>query len=212
MTKETFTGLSEQGMLEYVNERLKNGGNAAAICREFDLSRNYITKRLTGYKYNRTIKQYEPKAGSMAGKKDNYKPATKVADEAESEQLDVIQPQTTKQLQNNYSVEEYKSSQTVVDPNMAEMLKVKKDLLELAGLKSDIQEMLEWYALNSSVVETPSLAIDSDEFKGDLKPRSFKLYENVRSELSEFLAEHKSFKAQDIVNKAILEFVRKYKK
>ena len=54
------------------------------------------------------------------------------------------------------------------------------------------------------------LRIRSKEFTGDLQPRSYKLYENVREALKDFTEQHKEYKAQDIVNKAIMEFISKY--
>jgi hypothetical protein len=64
---------------------------------------------------------------------------------------------------------------------------------------------------NNKVKEENELRIRSQEFTGDLQPRSYKLYENVREALKDFTEKHKEYKAQDIVNKAIMEFITRYK-
>ena len=71
--------------------------------------------------------------------------------------------------------------------------------------------MIEWYRLNNTVIEDNELKIDLKEFTGDLQPRSYKLYENVREALKDFTEKHKEYKAQDIINKAIMEFITRYK-
>ena len=63
---------------------------------------------------------------------------------------------------------------------------------------------------NNKVKEGNELRIRSQEFTGDLQPRSYKLYQNVREALKDLTEKHKEYKAQDIVNKAIMEFVTKY--
>ena len=66
------------------------------------------------------------------------------------------------------------------------------------------------YKKNKDKRSENELRIRSKEFTGDLQPRSYKLYENVREALKDFTEQHKEYKAQDIVNKAIMEFITKY--
>ena len=66
------------------------------------------------------------------------------------------------------------------------------------------------YKKNKANGSENELRIRSKEFTGDLQPRSYKLYQNVREALKDFTEKHKEYKAQDIVNKAIMEFVTKY--
>ena len=68
----------------------------------------------------------------------------------------------------------------------------------------------EYYKKNKEKESENELRIRSKEFTGDLQPRSYKLYENVREALKDFTEQHKEYKAQDIVNKAIMEFISKY--
>ena len=48
---------------------------------------------------------------------------------------------------------------------------------------------------NNNVAEGNELRIRSKEFTGDLQPRSYKLYENVREALKDFTEKHKEYKA-----------------
>jgi len=80
--------------------------------------------------------------------------------------------------------------------------------------KKLLQELEEGTAKLSAKVDSDSkrLKIDCRDFIGDTQSRSYRLYENVREALNDFTEEYREYKAQDIVNKAILEFIEKYKK
>lgn len=73
-----------------------------------------------------------------------------------------------------------------------------------------LNEMYEWYKLESSkkVVATESLKID--DFKGDIVVRSYKLYETIQKDFTDFCKANNKYKVQDILSQAIKEFLEKY--
>ena len=178
--------ISQEQLKDYVNSRLQAGDTLKDISEEHGVNRNYISRKLKDYILNRETKQFEIK------------------------ELEVIDGQiTTEELQANYTTEElhynYTTGELQLNNNNL------SDLMEIIKAKEDIISMIEWYKLNNTVIEDNELKIDSREFTGDLQPRSYKLYENVREALKDFTEQHKEYKAQDIVNKAIMEFITRYK-
>jgi len=188
--------ISQEQLKDYVNARLQAGDTIKDISEEQEVNRNYISRKLKDYVLNKESKQYEPKA------------VESIEGQITTEELQGNY--TTKHLQNDYTTEElhYNYTTKELQLNNSNL----NDLMELIKAKEDIKNMIEWYKLNNTVVEAHELKIDSKEFTGDLQPRSYKLYENVREALKDFTEKHKEYKAQDIVNKAIMEFVLKYGK
>lgn len=61
------------------------------------------------------------------------------------------------------------------------------------------------------ITTAPLITISSGEFIGELKTRSFKVYENILNDFIDFCSENKSFRQQDLTTQALHEFMEKYK-
>ena len=79
--------------------------------------------------------------------------------------------------------------------------------------KSEITKVLEWFKnikekeVNASV---HNLVIDHKELKGNTITRSFRLYEKIAKKLDKFTEQNKELKVMDIINQALLEFIKKH--
>lgn len=62
-----------------------------------------------------------------------------------------------------------------------------------------------------SSTERKSLKIDSSVFKGDIIPRTFKLYKTTSLKFTQFCNEHRELKMQEILTVALEEFMEKHK-
>ncbi len=145
----------------------------------------------------------------------NYKSITKVN-----------KKKTTKDDKNNTKVNKIKAekvnkSNTKVNEPSTEILvykdnikvnaKIQNDLLEIAGLKNKINEMLSWYETkHKNVVEIPELKLSQKHFTGEITVKSFRIYTDIIKKFENFANKHSQYKTQDLVSQAILEFIEKY--
>ena len=186
--------MSQEELKDYINSRLEAGDILKDISEEHGVNRNYISRKLKDYTLDRETKLYKLREIEVIDGQVTTEELQRNYQEHQEEK------ETTKQLPSNYQV----TGELQLDKSKI------NDLIELVEAKKDIISMIEWYRLNNTVIEDNELKIDLKEFTGDLQPRSYKLYENVREALKDFTEKHKEYKAQDIVNKAIMEFVTKY--
>lgn len=191
MNKQNFMSLNFKEQLAFVNEKLRNKElSVNKIEKQIGLSKGYLSRafKRNGHTFDTIKGLYSLK------NQDNYETTTKV--------VEIKKELTTNKLQNNYSKE----------IEIFNTEKIKKDFLEVSKMKEDLRKIIEWYYKNHNVIKEHNLQINQDLFEGDLSPRSFKLYENVKNRLNNFISNNKSYKAQDIVNFAILDFLDKYEK
>ena len=187
--------MSQEELKDYINSRLEAGDILKDISEEHGVNRNYISRKLKDYTLDRETKLYKLREIEVIDGQVTTEELQRNYQEHQEEK------ETTKQLPSNYQV----TGELQLDKSKI------NDLIELVEAKKDIISMIEWYRLNNTVIEDNELKIDLKEFTGDLQPRSYKLYENVREALKDFTEKHKEYKAQDIVNKAIMEFITRYK-
>lgn len=84
-----------------------------------------------------------------------------------------------------------------------------KELEDIKSMYSKFEEMYEWYELQRKVVEKEHLRIEAND--SEVVTRSFKIYGDVYKEFMLLCKEHKEYKVQDLVSKALEEFCIKYK-
>lgn len=78
---------------------------------------------------------------------------------------------------------------------------------------NEIMEMLEWYREQKNIKEAEIIELPiSEELKGNIVTRSFKIYENVLEKYNQFCEENPRLKKQDIINMAIIEYIRNFNK
>lgn len=194
MNKTEFNDLDVMEQIEYINKSLLEGNTLTNICKSIGIGRSTIRDRFkkVSYEYNKSINQYESivevieaetiaPAGANKPIKEDVKPFVQ-----ESSNLVV-------------GTELYKNNEILIN-----MINNYDDNL------SKLNELYDWYKLQSSnkVVQTEKFKVD--DFEGDIVVRSYKLYEPIQREFLEFCKKNNKYKVQDILSQALKEFLDKY--
>ena len=82
-------------------------------------------------------------------------------------------------------------------------------------MKEQLKEIIQEYSKNKNIIdvpEEPELKIDLSKFKGELKGRLIKVYDNINKDWIKFCKKNNQFKMQDLYSLALLEFMNRYKK
>lgn len=195
MNKTEFNNLEVLEQIEYINKSLLEGNTLTNICKSIGIGRSTIRDRFkkVSYEYNKSINQYESivevieaetiaPAGANKPIKEDIKPFVQ-----ESSNLVV-------------GTELYKNNEILIN-----MINNYDDNL------SKLNELYDWYKLQSSnkVVQTEKFKVD--DFEGDIVVRSYKLYESIQREFLEFCKRNNKYKVQDILSQFIKEGLEKYK-
>jgi len=117
----------------------------------------------------------------------------------------------TKVNKSNIKVNEPSTEILVYKDNIKVNTKIQNDLLEIAGLKNKINEMLSWYeAKHKNVVEVPELKLSQKHLTGEIIVKSFRIYTDIIKKFENFANKHSQYKTQDLVSQALLEFIERY--
>jgi hypothetical protein len=85
---------------------------------------------------------------------------------------------------------------------------------EFKNQESVIKELLEWYKsskLNENIIEIPQISLDKTRLQGEIKTRSFKIYQQVLEDFKAYCEKHGEYKQQDLLSMALIEYMSKYK-
>ena len=195
MNKTEFNNLEVLEQIEYINKSLLEGNTLTNICKSIGIGRSTIRDRFkkVSYEYNKAINQYESiveivEAGTIA-------PA-----EANEPIKEDIKPFVQESSNLVVGTELYKNNEILIN-----MINNYDDNL------SKLNELYDWYKLQSSnkVVQTERFKVD--DFEGDIVVRSYKLYEPIQKEFLEFCKRNNKYKVQDILSQFIKEGLEKYK-
>jgi len=85
-----------------------------------------------------------------------------------------------------------------------------QSLQELLSMKDDIKECID-KSKATDVIEPVELKVDKNRFKGELKGRLIKVYDNVNTEWINFCKSNSQFKMQDLYSMALLDYIGKFK-
>ena len=183
MTRKEFDKLKVLDQIEYINKSLLGGYTVTGICNYIGIGRSTIRDRFekVGYKYNKTINQYETIVEVIETEPEPIKEAIEPVIQESSNLVVETDSDILTTIINNY------------DDNM-----------------NKLNEMYNWYKLQSSnkVVETEKFKVD--DFEGDIVVRSYKLYEPIQKDFLEFCKRNNKYKVQDILSQALKEFLDKY--
>ena len=184
MNRTDFDALEVLEQIKYINKSLLEGYTVTGICNHIGIGRSTIRDRFekVGYKYNKTINQYESIIEVIEAEPELIREAIEPVIQESSNLVVETDSDILTTIINNY------------DDNM-----------------NKLNEMYNWYKLQSSnkVVETEKLKID--DFEGDIVVRSYKLYESIQKEFTEFCKINNKYKVQDILCQFIKEGLEKYK-
>ena len=184
MRRIDFDKLEEIDQIEYINKELLKGNTLTSICENIPVSRSAIRNRFRkiGYEYNKLNNQYESIVEIV---------------EAESVENVEIKPMTQQ------------SSKKVVGADNEILINI---INNYEDNLSKLNELYSWYELqinNDNVVDTEKLSIE--DFEGEIVVRSYKLYESIQKDFTEFCKRNNKYKVQDILSQALKEFLDKYK-
>lgn len=191
MNKTEFNNLDVLEQIEYINKNLLEGNTLTNVCKNIGIGRSTIRDRFkkVSYEYNKTINQYESIVEIIE--------AEKVAQTGEKEPIkEDIKP--IKQSSSNLVV----GTDNEILTNL---------INNYDNMNNKLNEMYDWYKLQSSnkVVQTEKFKVD--DFEGDIVVRSYKLYEPIQREFLEFCKKNNKYKVQDILSQALKEFLDKYR-
>ena len=191
MNKTEFNSLEVLEQIEYINKSLLEGNTLTNICKSIGIGRSTIRDRFkkVSYEYNKAINQYESiveivEAGTIAPAEANepIKEDIKPVIQQSSNLVVGTDNEILTSLINNYD-----------------------------DMNNKLNEMYDWYKLQSSnkVVQTEKFKVD--DFEGDIVVRSYKLYEPIQREFLEFCKKNNKYKVQDILSQFIKDGLEKYK-
>ncbi len=183
MNKDTFNKLSINEQVEYFNKELVKGNNLTNICKSINIGRSTVSDRFKkiNYKFNKQTNQYE------------------IIENNDSNTYVI------KHIDNNT----YNTSiaDTVNDVINISSEDIKQNLLELANNYKIIQEIINDYKRNTSVVKK-QIIIDLPQ--SDSKVTTLRINEEVAKIFNEFANKNSQFKKVDLLSQALLDFVRNH--
>ena len=190
MNKTEFNNLEVMEQIEYINNQLMEGNTLTNICKSIGIGRSTIRDRFkkVSYEYNKAINQYE----SI---------------------VEIIEAETIAPAGANKPIKEdikpfvQESSNLVVGTDNEILTSL---INNYDDMNNKLNEMYDWYKLQSSnkVVQTEKFKVD--DFEGDIVVRSYKLYEPIQREFLEFCKRNNKYKVQDILSQFIKEGLEKY--
>ena len=116
----------------------------------------------------------------------------------------------------NQKTKKYESSSVVIAaPKKSDTIGNEKTdnrvLLKLISeINTKVVEMYDWYTDQINVIEPVELKIENRE-DNSTTTKSYKIYSDTERKFQEFCKCHKQYKVQDLISKAIDEFIDKYK-
>ena len=191
MNKKEFNSLDVMQQIKYINSQLIEGNTLTNVCKSIGIGRSTIRDRFkkVSYEYNKTINQYE----SIIEIIEAIEPALPAgASEPIKEDITPVIQQ---------------SSNLVVGTDNEILTSL---INNYDDMNIKLNEMYNWYKLQSSnkVVQTEKFKVD--DFEGDIVVRSYKLYEPIQKDFLEFCKRNNKYKVQDILSQALKEFLDKY--
>lgn len=185
MNKDIFNELDILEQIDFINKKLKEGYSLSKLDNENIISsRKTISNRFkkVGYELNKESNQYE-------------------------NTIEIVKPEVKEIITTNTQKQE--SSNIVVRGDQVNNKALEQLILNYADMNDKLNEVYKWYqeSSNNVVIEDK---LEIDDFEGKVVVRSYKLYEPIQKEFSEFCVSSK-FRVQDIVSQAFKEFLDKYK-
>ncbi|HJF35960.1 MAG TPA: DUF4250 domain-containing protein [Clostridium perfringens] len=188
MLRIDFDKLEIIEQIEYINNKLIEGNTLTNICKDLGIGRSTIRDRFkkVSYEYNKAINQYES-----------------IVEIVEAETVAPNEP-----IKEEIKLVIQQSSNKVVGTDNEILTSL---INNYDDMNNKLNEMYNWYKLQSSnkVVQTEKFKVD--DFEGDIVVRSYKLYEPIQREFLEFCKKNNKYKVQDILSQALKEFLDKYK-
>ncbi|AUN08941.1 hypothetical protein CF081_19485 [Clostridium botulinum] len=195
---KTFKELPLNQQVEFINKELKNSNiSLKKICQKFGLNKKKINDKFSnsGYEYNPEDRVYTKVVLIQKSNKSisNIEHKEIEASKPIEENLDILEPNRLKNIENAL-----------------------KEVKELIEIKEEIKEVIQKYNKDKNVIDVidaigkQELRFDFSKFKGEVKGRYVKVYENINKDWIKFCKKNKQFNIQDLYSLALLEFMEKH--
>jgi len=189
MDKETFKNMPIKNSIKYMNDLLNDNKSITSICKSIGIATStvYDHFKRVNYKYDTITKQYIQSGTQAIIPKDNTSINNKII------------------RNNNKSKSEVAITK---DDNLI------KEVRELLDMKDQLKELIQEYNRSKNiidVIEPAELKVDKTRFKGELKGRLIKVYDNVNNDWIAFCKVNSEYKMQDLYSMALLDFIKNYK-
>ena len=183
ITKEMFLEMEIQDKIIYLNEKLEEGMTVTEIRNELGVAEKKLQRLLkeNGYRFNQKSKRYE------SNSKVNYKSNEVV------------------NIKNKNS-----NTPDMMKEDNKLLLKIMAELNNMKRLNKKVVEMYDWYEKQINVIEPQQLIITPRE-NTSTTVKSYKVYCETEREFQALCKKYSHLKVQDLVSKALDEFIEKYK-
>ncbi|WP_048570116.1 hypothetical protein [Clostridium cylindrosporum] len=192
MNREDFKGLSDIERVDFFMSEYREGNLHSDIVKKHGLAKNTVadTFKRNGYLYNKSIGQY----------------VLQKCDESVAT-IECLES-NTKVIPNKAVVQKSYNDVTL----KAEMINTISWVKEQQEKQQEQEQLFEWIRKqinNENIIEVCKLEIDEQATKGEVVGRTFKAYSDVLDKFNKF-CEGYTYKKQDILSQALLEFLNKY--
>ena len=183
ITKEMLLEMEIQDKIIYLNEKLEEGMTVTEIRNELGVAEKKLQRLLkeNGYRFNQKSKRYE------SNSKVNYKSNEVV------------------NIKNKNS-----NTPDMMKEDNKLLLKIMAELNNMKRLNKKVVEMYDWYEKQINVIEPQQLIITPRE-NTSTTVKSYKVYCETEREFQALCKKYSHLKVQDLVSKALDEFIEKYK-
>lgn len=190
MNKIEFNKLKITKQIDYMNNLLNDNNTITGICKTIGIARTTLGDHVKqcNYKYDAITNQYIQSTSQALIPKNNNSISNKVIPKHISSKSEIA---ITK------------------DDDLI------KEVKELLSMKDDLKELIQYHNRSKSiidVIEPLELKIDKTLFKGELRGRLIKVYDNVNNDWIKFCKSNDQFKMQDLYSMALLDYIKKFKK
>lgn len=191
MNKERYANLDVYQKLEYINKMLKEGYSQTKLEPIIGISRRTMSKHFNniGYEYNSITRQFES--------------IIEVVEDNDALNEVCMTTETAEEKQ--------ESSNLVVGGEQVNYKVLEELILNYSSINNKLNEVYQWYqeSSNKVVIEDKKLVIE--DFEGKLVSRSFKLYESIQKEFTDFCKMNNKYKVQDILCQALKNFMDQHR-
>ena len=189
MNKEELKALPIEEQMKYMNNLLNDNKSRSDIYKMIGMARTTLGDHVKrcNYKFDTNTNQYIKSDSQALIQSNNNSIIKKVIPKHSSSKSEV--------------------AITKDDPLMEEVK-------ELLSMKDDLKILIQEYNRSKNIVdviEPVELKVDKTRFKGELKGRLIKVYDNVNNDWIEFCKSNSQFKMQDLYSMALLDYINKFK-
>lgn len=210
MDRLLFDDLKLQDQVNYINNQLNEELSLTKICENVGIGRTTIRDRFKkiGYTFNKESNKYRYDTNVLNG--EEYKENTNIIHSKKyKENTDVIHNKSIDNIKPKGI--EYSSNTNIIPKEFTKKENIEK-LLSLLNYSDDIIHMLQEYHNNKNIIDVPELKINRDNFSGEVKITTVRLYQGTYENFKTFASDHKEYTMQDLVTQALFELMNKYKK